>query len=575
MPQTRVLRRPASRASSWHVPRRPPRFARPRITRTALNATAVVVALGLLLPAATAAGAPAPDASLQLDRDAGDGAGGRIPPRFVGLSIEWSLIERYMSPDARPAFANLLANLGSGVLRIGGASQDLMPFDPAAPNTQRVITPEDLASIRATLEAIEAAGARSAPSDDVPPWGVILGTALAPPGPQRPWVGPDHARRFAQGVEQAFPGRTRRFVVSIGLGNEPDLSYRYDLGRYLADLDAYAGTTRPFAVDLPSTSEPIAPWQSIVARSVPTRFFWDWPAILDAIEPATKAVRAPAGLATTDHFYPAARGCATDEYRCATIERLLSEERVANFAFQVHTHAEDAARHDLAYRLGELNTAAGRGVDGVSNVAASATWALDTMFEAACPQPPDAPGTNRACAVGAIGVNFHNAEVEQFFAPEEGNAFYNAIDYDPSPAAGAPAAAPEYYALLLFSRFAQGTSWLRPVQLAAGQGAAPNVHAWLVVAGRTPRLFLINKAASAASLVLRMPGSATAQLDRMSPYDPSGLGRTLAAPQVRIDGRAVADDGSWPGFAPATARTDRGRLRVDLTAGEAVVVTPR
>jgi hypothetical protein len=535
----------------------------------------VAVGLGLILPAATAAGPPAPDASLQLDRGAGDGAGGRIPPHFAGLSIEWSLIERYMTPAARPAFANLLANLGSGVLRIGGASQDLMPFDPAAPNTPRVITPDDLASIRSTLEAVDDA-ARSAPSDGLPPWGVILGTALAPPGPERPWVGPEHARRFAQGVEQAFPGPARRFVVSIGLGNEPDISYRDDLARYLADLGAYADTTRPFAVDLPSTSEPIAPWQSIVARSVPTRFFWDWPAILDAVEPATKAIRAPAGLATTDHFYPAARGCATDEYRCATIERLLSEERRANFAFQVRTHAEEAARHDLAYRLGELNTAAGRGVDGVSNVAASATWALDTMFEAACPQPPDAPGTNRACATGAIGVNFHNAEVGQFFAPEEGNAFYNAIDYDPSPAAGAPTAAPEYYALLLFSRFAQDTRALRPVQLAGGRLTASNVKAWLVIAAdRTPRLFLINKAGAPASLELRMPGSATAELDRMSPYDPSGLGRTLDAPQVRIDGRSVAGDGSWPGFAPATARLDSGRVRLDLAPGEAVVVSPR
>ncbi len=74
-------------------------------------------------------------------------------------------------------------------------------------------------------------------------------------------------------------------------------------------------------------------------------------------------------------------------------------------------HAAEATQRDLAYRVGELNTAAGRGVDGVSNVAASATWALDAMFTAARPQPPDRPGTNNACAIGAIGVNFHNAEV--------------------------------------------------------------------------------------------------------------------------------------------------------------------
>ena len=116
------------------------------------------------------------------------------------------------------------------------------------------------------------------------------------------------------GVQDVFSDRARRWVVSIGLGNEPDLTYSGRLAEYLADLDRYVGVdvTRPFAVDLSSTSEPIAPWQSLVARSVPTRWFWDWPTILDAIAPATKAIPASLGLATTDHFYPAARNCAAD-----------------------------------------------------------------------------------------------------------------------------------------------------------------------------------------------------------------------------------------------------------------------
>jgi hypothetical protein len=414
-----------------------------------------------------------------------------------------------------------------------------------------------------------------------PGWGTILGTALAPPEDERPWGGPEHGRRFTAGVAQTFAGATRRDVVSIGLGNEPDLTYGGDLGGYLADLAAYtsAGVGRPFAVDLPSTSEPIAPWQAIAERSVGTRFFWDWPAILDAVGPATKAVRASAGLATTDHFYPLARGCTSDDYRCATIGRLLAEDRMANLAYQVAAHAGEATQRGLAYRLGELNTAAGRGVDGVSNVAASAIWALDAMFEAACPQPPDRPGTNNACSTGAIGVNFHNAEVDAFFAPEEGNAFYNVVNFDPSPAAGAPGAAPEYYALLLFARFAQDTRGLLPVPVAVTDpgAAAGSVKAWRMRSGtRTDRLVLINKRPQATTVDLALRGAANASVDRMGPFDPAGAGRTLDAPQVRIDGRAVAADGSWPGFAPTAARADRfGHLRLTLGAGEALVVTPR
>ena len=518
------------------------------------------------------AGPPA-DVSLQ-SSEAGSGQrGGTIDSHFVGLSVEWSLIERYMGPAARPAFAKLLRNLGAGELRIGGSSQDLMPFEPAAVNTIQNITPEDIRAVRSTLDAVNA-GDRPR---DVPSWGTILGTALAPVEPSRPWVSPEHARAFTQqGVVPAFAGGgAERYVAGIGLGNEPDIQYSYDLARYLADLVAYrdAGVTRPYAIVAPSTSETIAPWQSIEARAIQTRFFWDWPTILDTIAPAMKAVRSVHGTLATDHFYPLARGCTTDEYRCASIERLLSDERFANLAYEVFTHAGMARDRGLAYRLQETGTAAGRGVDGVSNVAAAATWALAAMFETACPQPPNAPGANASCATGAVGINLHNAEVNRFFFPEEGNAFYNTIAYDPSPAAGAPAAAPPYYALLLFSRFAQGMGGLRPVAPAPGSNPAARVKAWQVDAGREGRrLFLVNLSDRPLTTAVAAPGKRY-ELNRMTPYDPTGAGRTLDAPQVRIDGRAVAADGSWPGFAPTTGKIVGGRLRVTLVPGEAAVVT--
>jgi hypothetical protein len=535
-----------------------------RATRAAVTLTTIA-----LLAGPGAAGGRAADAALEVD--ARPGHGGVIPSHFVGFSIEWSLVERYMGDAARPAFANLLRNLGTGELRMGGGSQDLMPFDPAAPNTVRVITPEDLRAVRATLEAANAGdGGRAVPS-----WGTILGTTLAPPTPERPWAGPEHARRFVtEGVGPVFEGGAARTVAGIGLGNEPDISYRYDLPRYLADLAAYrdAAVTQPFAIVAPSTSEPIAPWQAIDAGAVPTRFFHAWPAILDVIAPAMNARRGAYGALATDHFYPLARGCTTDPYRCASIERLLSDERLANLGYQVFTHAVEAGRHGLSYRLQEINTAAGRGVDGVSNVAASATWTLAMMFEAACPQSPNAPGANADCATGAVGVNLHNAELRAWFFPEEGNAFYNAIAYDPSPAAGAPAAAPPYYALLLFSRFAHDTRGLRPVAVAP---ADARVRAWQVDAGRSERrLFLVNLADGPRTVTVAARG-ARYLLDRMTPYDPTGAGRALDAPQVQIDGRSVAADGSWPGFAPTAGRIARDRLSVALAAGEAAVVTLR
>ena len=169
------------------------------------------------------------------------------------------------------------------------------------------------------------------------------------------------------------------------------------------------------------------------------------------------------GPFATDHFYPLARTCASDPYRCPSIPRLLAQERMDSFDYEVYTHAAEAARRGLRYRMDETNTAAGRGAQGVSDVAASGTWTLDTLFHAACPQPPDQPGANADCHLGATGVNVHNAEVRAYFFPQEGNAYYNAIRYDPTPAAGTPTAAPSYYALLLFARLAQGTTGLRPL----------------------------------------------------------------------------------------------------------------
>jgi hypothetical protein len=515
---------------------RPARWALPRACRAAAVLTALVLLGWLPATPATAATAPTAAAGASLELGGARPGDGVIPAHFVGYSIEWSLVERYMGPAARPAFVNLLRNLGAGILRIGGGSQDRMPFDPAAENTTRIITPEDLRAVRATLDAADVGGG-------VPSWGTSLGTALAPPDAERPWISPEHARTFAQqGVVPAFAGAERE-VVGIGLGNEPDISYGYDAARYLADLATYsqAGVTRPFAAVAPSTSEPVAAWQAIGARTVPTRLFWEWPAILDAIAGAEDGFVPVA----TDHFYPLARGCTTDPYRCATIERLLSAERLQNLAYQVFLHGGDAARHGFGYRLQE-----------------------------ACPQPPDAPGANADCAIGATGVSFHNAEVRAWFFPEDGNAFYNAIDYDPSPAAGAPTAAPLYYAQLLFARFAQGTRGLRPLAVAADPAAAAQVRAWQVDAGGSQRLFVVNLADRPLTVSVAAPTSRY-ELDRMAPYDPTGAGRTLDAPQVRIDGHAVSADGTWPGFAPTRGEIDDGRLQVALGTGEAAVVTLR
>jgi hypothetical protein len=469
-------------------------------------------------------------------------AGGSISPRFVGLSVEWSLVERYANPADRPVLARLLRNLGGGTLRVGGASQDLMPFVGKARNTHRVVTLDDLRAVRATLDA-------------APGWQAILGTTMTPRTEARPWAAPAHARGFvARGVRPAFAGAEHR-VAGIELGNEPDLTYRTDVARYVRDLRRYVRRSAPFPAVAGSTSEPIAPWRTLGARGDDLRYFWRWDRILGAAAPA---VRSTGGWAA-DHFYPTKRDCSDDPYRCSSITRLLSRERMDNLAYQTFVHAREARRHGLAFRMEEMNSAAGRGVAGVSDVAASALWALDAMFTAACPQPPDRLLANADCRIGATGVNFHCAEARDIFVPDEGNAYYNPIAYGRD----GLRAMPEYYALLLFARFAQGTRGLRPVP--TGREA---LRAWGVDAGAAGRrVFLINTADRPTDITLPA-GPGTYAISRLR-------GASLAARTVTIDGRRVAADGTWPGFAPVTGATAGGRLRVPIGAAEAAVVTFR
>jgi hypothetical protein len=446
-----------------------------------------------------------------------------------------------------------------------------VPFEATAPDSDRVITPHDLASIRATLDLVESG------ASETPDWVTVLGTAMAPSTSTFAWRSVDHAVAFVRdGVTPVFGDDVgRRELAGIALGNEPDLSYTGNLARYLTEYASYAGANyvNQWPRLVPATSENIGTWESIRDRTINTRWFWDWPVILDSIAPTVKGDRGVLEPFATDHFYPMARTCLTDPYRCPTIERLLSQERMDNFDYQVYTHATEAALRGLRYRMDETNTAAGRGAPGVSDVAASAIWTLDTLFNAACPQPPDQPAANADCHLGATGVNVHNAEVRAYFFPQEGNAYYNAIRYDPTPAAGTPTPGPSYYSLLLFARLAQGTTGLRPVTLDATGPAGVPVRAWEVRAARSERrLFLINKGPAPVSVDLQA-SAARVDLDRMTPYDPTGAGRTLDAPDVRIDGRAVAADGTFGGLEPTAADTHGGHLTVAMAPGEAVVVT--
>jgi hypothetical protein len=107
----------------------------------------------------------------------------------MGISIEWTLIERYMNPNAQTAFVNLLRNWDSGFLRVGGGSQDSTPYSADAPNTDSIVTNADFAYLRNTIDILNTRPA----FDAAPPWGVVLGAAMTPSST------PANAKAFMQG----------------------------------------------------------------------------------------------------------------------------------------------------------------------------------------------------------------------------------------------------------------------------------------------------------------------------------------------------------------------------------------
>ena len=185
-----------------------------------------------------------------------------------------------------------------------------------------------------------------------------------------------------------------------------------------------------------------------------------------------------------------------------------------------------------------MNSVSCGGASGVSNVFASALWALDAAFQMA--------------RVGVDGVNFHTfpgARYELFSFKRRHRRWRGFV-------------APEYYGLLTFAQAAPpGSSLLRL------SGSLGNVNAWATRApGGTIRIVLINEyTAQSRTVSVRIAGAAR-----------TGHARAAARPRHRCAQRGHArrrdvrhrdrDRGSARTLHGRHGQADEGRVRV-ATAG--------
>ncbi len=175
-----------------------------------------------------------------------------------------------------------------------------------------------------------------------------------------------------------------------------------------------------------------------------------------------------------------------------------------------------AHRARLPLRLTEMNSVTCDGRPGVSDSFATALWAPDALFE--------------LLRAGVDGVNVHlHADAINAAFLLRGNGLR---------------ARPLLYGLIMFARTLGPGAQLVPLRLNAPR--APHLKAWAVRTRTELRVLLIDKGRRSTSVLLRIPGTASASVERLSaPSERSPTGVTLAGQQLGADAR-------WHG--PRTAR---------------------
>ena len=337
---------------------------------------------------------------------------------------------------------------------------------------------------------------------------------------------PAMASAFARAAARALP---RGYLVSLGIGNEPDLYHlhtdleseriastlrstpsnwaeRYSPSRYRSDFRAYARAlhraTPRIPLVGPDTTSSTPSWVSALSRltrSGPSEITMHRYAFSTCYQPGSR-------------FYP-------------TVAGLLEQSASAGIAGRLHQALSIAADAGLPLRVTELNSISCGGNEGVADAFATALWAPDALFE--------------LMRAGVIGVNWH-------IRPQLLNAPFHLVP-------GGIAPQPELYGLAIFNEMFGRGSKLEKLRL-KDRRRQP-VKAWAVRTGRVLRLLLVNKGRRAARFQLstkRLSGSPAriAFLKARSPRSKTG---------ITLGGQVIGSDARWHGRQViTTVRAARG-----------------
>jgi hypothetical protein len=447
---------------------------------------------------------------------------GKLPADFVGLSYEMRELSTLCTSGSCPGgfdasrgnLAALLRNLGRSNVRIAGNQLDRdtlwvpagqQPPSPLPSWVADVVTPTDIARLDRLLRATG--------------WKAEVGINLAHYDPA---LAADEARTLSRVLGPRLAGAE--------CGNEPNHyagnGYRpspYGFDQHRADWEACAELMAGEAVAAPDLSSPgsTAGWFAQFAAAERDR--------VDML---------------TVHNYTGAK----------TAGQLLSPQIQAAEVDTLRPQLAAARSAGRPIRVDETNSAVGGGITGVSDVYASALWAMDYSLVMA---QAGFDGLNLHGGLGVCGGPLYNGKF-QLYTP-----ICATTEQDRQ--AQVFTAAPEYYGLYLATRMGTGT--FLPVTVSSDH----NVAAYAVRGGDGRlRIAVIEKDATGSAPVQVGIDAGGGRGASMLSLTGSSLD---SAAGITVQGRTVGRDGRLDPGCGTPVRVHSGQLSLTIPSGSAAVIT--
>lgn len=427
--------------------------------------------------------------------------GNIISPDFEGLSFEAAILSQnpeYLNPG-NSVLIQLIKNLGPGILRIGGGTSDKITWTGNARNSS---TPPNTL----TITDIDQLSAFS----KLTGWPVLFGLNL---GSYQVTASANEAAYIYNSLGSN--------LYAFQFANEPNYfsanglrAGYYAVNDYLKDWEAYYATIKPL------TAQASFAGPDVVQGS-------DWISSFAGTE--NSKVKLIDG-----HYYIA--GPATDP--SITYQYLLATDATLPIYLQGLFSA--GSKYGLPFRITECNNIWGGGKAGVSDIFASALWALDFMWTVA--------------ENNGQGINFHDGQ---------------GIIYSPlTMSAGSVVVHPEYYAMLAF-KYASAGGTIIPAKISATNF---NCSAYACVkTDNSYTITLINREET-NNITFNIQLSTAALSVQIARLTAPSITSTT---NVTFAGSATNANGAFSPEVTAPQTVNQKDLIVNIPAGSAAVVTVR